>query len=51
MWPARPVQTTRPPPVPPPSLQQGKTRLYFPKGLQAVYGRKEVWGTSGGFIM
>ncbi|KAL4458885.1 hypothetical protein ABPG75_013750 [Micractinium tetrahymenae] len=30
---------------------QDKTRLYFPKGLQAVYGRKEVWGTSGGFIV
>lgn len=46
--------TPLPLPSSPPPLngsQAGKTALFFPKGLQGVYGNKVKWAVSGGFIV
>lgn len=37
--------------VPPPPLQPRRTTLYFPKGLQHVYGNQMTWAYMGGFLV
>lgn len=32
-------------------VQIGKTTLWFPKGLAAIYGTKKQWATGGAFLM
>ena len=39
------------PHCPLPCLQKGKTTLYFPKGLQKVYGASDTWAFGGAFLM
>lgn len=34
-----------------PSLQPGKTKLYMPKPLSAIYGSRREWSFGGGFVM
>jgi hypothetical protein len=31
--------------------QRGKTTLYMPKPLSAIYGSRRAWSFGGGFVM
>lgn len=31
-------------------VQAGRTTLYYPKSLSAIYGNKEEWAVSGSFL-
>ena len=33
------------------SVQPGKTIVYFPQGLKAIYGNKMAWAYMGGFLV